>query len=366
MRVASDLFGQIAEASRTVRLIVDVFYDDEPVFADLPVADWSLSWDLESELKSTGALTAAYTSTAGESLSPKGFLDVLAPYGQQVNVLVEVSAGPFSDTLQLGRYRINQAPEAADSFFQFLGKTLTAGSLVKVTVDDLLSSVKRDGFHWPEPPVMVDSTWDEIQRITDLPVNPSLADLPTPAGVIYQPKEGGRLEAVQQLASYLGGVGVTNSFGEVTAVPFDFGNPVATLSMGAEGKVLSASTSVDSDSFYNVVVGTYQEDDGTPIYCLAAATGVLNPEGPFGEYTYYDSSDLPKTQAQGQARANSVLDRLVASQSFRITLSCVADYRLERGDVVTFKSMTGEIVGRIISIKFTADGLMEVTLDVRP
>jgi hypothetical protein len=185
--------------------------------------------------------------------------------------------------------------------------------------------------------------------------------------MIYQPKEGGRLEALQVLLSYLGGVGVTNSFGEVTAVPFDYGDPVLTLSMGTEGKVISASTSVDSDGFYNVVVGDYQEKDGTPIFVEPArATGTLDPDGPFGEFTYYDKLDSVQTLAAAQARVQSVLQRLIDSQTFRITLSCLADYRLEHGDVVRFESMTGRSRAGSSRLKFTADGLMEVTLDVRP
>jgi hypothetical protein len=367
VRDASDLFGQIGAGSRSQRLIVDVFYDDEPRYEDLPISDkdWSFSWDLESELKSTGDLTVAYTSLAGESLSPKDFLDVLAPYGQEVNVLIEVTAGPVTEVLQLGRFRINQSPQAADSYFQFLGRNLTAGSMVKVTVDDLLSSVKRDGFHWPEPPNLTDSTWDELQRITGLPVAPSVPDKPTPSGLIYQPKEGGRLEAVQMLASWLGGVAVTNSFGELTVIPFEFGDPVAELFIGDQGNVLSATTSVDSDGLYNTVVGTYQEDDGTPIYVTETAKGVLAPDGPFREYTYYDQTDTVKTRTQAEARVKSVLDQLQRNQTYRVTLSCIADYRLEFGDVVRFTSPTGSIVGRILTWKPTADGLMEITLDVQ-
>jgi hypothetical protein len=368
VRPASDVFGQLTAGSRSQRLVVDVFYDDEPVFQNLPISDWSLTWDLESELKGTGTLEVAYTSEAGESLSPREFLDVLAPYGQEINVLMEVSAGPqFAETIQLGRYRINQAPSAADSFFRFQGRTLSAGSVVQIEVDDLLSSVKRRGFHWPEPPQFTASTWDEVQRITDLPVNPNLPDLPTPSGLIYQPKEGGRLQGMQQLISYLGGIGVTNSFGEVTAIPYGLTGPVATLAMGQEGRVISASTSVDSDSLYNVVVGDYQEKDGTPLFVdPVAATGALSPDGPFGEYTYYDSNENVHTVGQAQARMQSILDRLIEAHTFRIVLSCIADYRLEQGDIVTFQSLTGYIVGRIIALKFTADGLMEVTLDVRP
>jgi hypothetical protein len=355
------------EGTRSVRLIVDVFYDDEPTFTDLPVSDWGLSWDLESELKSTGDLTVAYTSTAGESLSPSGFLDTIAPYGQQVNILIEASAGSsFTDTLQIGRYRINQAPEAADSYFQFLGKTMSSGSLVKLTIDDLLSSVKRAGFHWPEPPILTDTTWGELQRLTGLPVNPSLDDAPTPAGLIYQNNEGGRLAAVQALTSALGGIGMTNSFGEFTAVPYDYGDPVATLAMGENGRVISATNGLDSDGMYNLVVGSYQGEDGTPYYATAALPGVLSPEGVFGEYTYYDTSSAVTTQDAANARVQTVLDQLVQANSYRITLSCVADYRLEVGDVVTFMSLTGQITGRLLSVKFTSDGLMEVVLNVRP
>jgi hypothetical protein len=160
-----------------------VFYNDEPVFTDLPVSDWSLSWDLESEIKSTGNLTAAYTSDGGGVAVPARVPRCPRP----VRAASErprrgVRGSVFTETLQLGRFRINQSAGAVDSYFQFLGKTLTAGSLVKL--HHRRSAVVRETRRVPlaRTAQMTDSTWDEVQRITALPVNPNLTDAPTPPG----------------------------------------------------------------------------------------------------------------------------------------------------------------------------------------
>jgi hypothetical protein len=359
--------ADVLAGSFQTRLIVDVFYDDEPLFRDLPVTDYSLAWDLESELKSSGSLAVHYSGTAADSLTPREFTDVLAPFGQQVNVLMEVRLGDvYTGTLQLGRYRIAQTPEASDSFMRLRGQTLVQGSTVKITIDDLLSTVKRWGFRWPAPPIHADSTWDELQRISGLPIDANLDDRPTPAGLIYEPSGGGRLKAVQQLASYLGGTGYTTPYGELSAIPFTAGPVVNRLTMGREGRILDWPTSMDSDDIFNAVVGTYQADDGTPIYSIAQqATGALAVGGPFGENTYYDQSDTVATQAQADARTAKLLGQLLSNQTYRVTVVCLLDPRIEFGDVIELVSPFATVTGRVVAYSFGTDGTMQVTLDVR-
>jgi hypothetical protein len=365
-----------------VRIHVDVFYDDERTLEDLPVTDWDFKWDAESATKSIGSLTVQWQGGRGESLSPRQFLDKVAPFGQQVAVLAEIGYGTtYSETVLLGRFRINQAPQAVDDWFGFNGRPYVSGSTVQLTVGDLLSAVGRRGFRWPGVPRFTGSTWDEIQFISGLPIDSDpLPDKPTPADFVYQPTQSGRLDAIQQLMSWLGGVAVTNSFGELTAIPFapDLTTTLA-LTMSTRGTVLQVQTGLDATYLSNEVVGTYQDDDGTPIYAWAyVGTGPLAIGGPFGSVTAYDSDQTVTTQDAANARVRRVLQQLLLAQTNRVTVSCLFDPRAEIGDVAT---LTGPqavkadgtlsdplwtIAGRIVSLEWSSSsrGLMTVVLDV--
>jgi hypothetical protein len=364
VRESNPTLDAILSGPFQTRLIVDALLDEDVTFPDLPVTGWELTGDIERDLPTAADLTVTYNGKDGTGLSPRGFLDVLAPYGQQVNVVLECSLRQFSETVQIGRFRIDSVPESSDSYFQFAGKTLVAGSQVKVGAVDLLLGAKKDGFRWPEPPART-SAWDELQRLTGLPVAPSLDDRPPPAGLIYQPKDGGRLEAVQQLSSWLGGVGVVNSFGEFTVVPFEPGDVVLEL---GRGKVVTPPQAISTDGLTNWIVGTYQADDGTPIYAEDwVRTGPLRADGPLGRWiTQAESDDSIKTQAAADARVKQLLQRSLATQTYRVELSCRLNPLIENGDVVKVTTIDGRsIIGRTVNWKIAkGTALMNLTLDV--
>jgi hypothetical protein len=365
VRETTDTLDAILSGPFQARVIVDALLDEDVTFPDLPVSDWELTGDIERDLPTAADLTVTYSGKDGTGLSPRGFLDVLAPYGQQVNVLLECSLRQYSETVQIGRFRIDSVPESSDSYFQFAGKTLVAGSQVQVGAVDLLLGVQKNGFRWPAPPAIPASSWAELQRLTGLPVSPSLDDRATPAGLIYQPKTGGRLEAVQQLSSWLGGVGVVNSFGEFTVVPFEPGDVVLEL---GRGKVVTPPQAISTDGLTNWVVGTYQEDDGTPIYAEDwVRTGPLRADGPLGPWiTQAESDDSIKTQSAADARVTQLLQRSLATQTYRVEVSCRLNPLVENGDVVKVNTIDGRsIIGRTVNWKITrGKALMNLTLDV--
>jgi hypothetical protein len=365
VRETNETLDAILSGPFQADIVVDALLDEDVTFANLPVSDWDLTGDFERDLPTAADLTVTYNGKDGTGLSPRGFLDVLAPYGQQVNVLLKCSLRGVSETVQIGRYRIDSVPESSDSYFQFAKKVLVAGSTVKVGAVDLLLGTKKNGFRWPAPPAIAGSTWAELQRLTGLPVSPSLPDRPTPTGLIYQPKDGGRLEAVQQLSSWLGGVGVVNSLGEFTIVPFDPGPVVLEL---GRGKVVTPPQAISTDGFTNWIVGEYQEEDGTPIYAEDwVRSGPLRVDGPMGPWiTKAESDDTIETQDAADARVAQLLKRSLATQTYRVVVSCRLNPLIENGDVVKVTTIDGRsIVGRTVNWKLTkGTALMTLTLDV--
>jgi hypothetical protein len=378
MRDTTATLGEVLKSSFGARLIADVFYDDERTLKGLDVGAYTLQWDIEGEIKGNGYLDVVYQGGTGDSLTPREFTDRLAPFGQEVNLLMEITAGTFSETVMLGRYRIVAAPTASDRYAKFMGRQVVTGTTLRVNIADLLVGVQREGLRWPSPPLR-STTYAEMQRLSGLPILESVPDAPIPTGVIYEPKDGGRLEAVQMLASWLGGTAVVTALGELTVVPFEPGDVVNTISMGEDGRILDVQTGMDSEGVYNEVVGTYQSDDGTPFYSVASInSGPLAVSGPYGRYTFNDTAQGVQTQGQANIRARQQLDRLISGQSYRITVTCVLDPRVEVGDMVTLNGPlefdqddpTDEgtpaftDTGRVLSCGFGTDNTMTITLDV--
>jgi hypothetical protein len=166
----------------------------------------------------------------------------------------------------------------------------------------------------------------------------------------------------------------------LTAIPFTPDRTTTLpLTMGTRGTVMQVQTGLDSTYLSNEVVGTYQDNDGTPIYAWAyVGTGPLAIDGPFGAVTAYDTDQTVTTQDAANARVRQVLLQLLLAQTNRVTVTCLFDPRAEVGDVST---LTGPqavkpdgtlsdplwtIAGRIVSIQWasTSRGLMTVVLDI--
>lgn len=367
MRVASANLTEVLKGSFSTRLIVDSFYGAERTKTDLPPLSWELRWDSQARIKSSGSLTVVYTPEVSESLSPSSLTDPLAPFGQEVNLLLEVSAGEFKETVQLGRYRIVAVPDARDSYADHSGQTITVGSVVEMTLQDRLVSVERAGFRSEQSPPSLASCWAEIQRLTGMQVLRSVADAVIPASVVYEATQGGRLKAVEALADVLGGVPYATPDGAVSILPDEWGDVVAELVLGAEGTILDVAHSMESDGVYNEVVGNFEDADRNPIYAVAAITnGPLAITGPYGAYTRYYSSSFVKTQAAAQSAVDAILTQVSSVQTYRVPVQCIVNPLVEDGDVVSVERPVGDpLVGRIVSHAFGASNMMSLVLEVR-
>jgi hypothetical protein len=366
MRVASENLSEVLRGSFSTRLIVDASYGADRRAMDLPAVAWDLDWDSEAEIPGDGSLTIIYTPEVAESLTPTQFTDILAPFGQELNLRLEVSAGEFWETVQLGHYRIIAVPDARDTHMDHLGETIVVGSSVTVTVRDRLEGVRRSGFHSEQSPPSLDSCWAEIQRLTGMQVLRSVDDKPIPASTVYLAEQGGRLKAVQALAGVLGGVAYVTPDGALSVMPDAPGDVVAELVLGDEGTILDVAHSMESEGVYNEVVGNFESEDREPIFSVAAVTdGPLAVDGPYGRYTRYYSSPFVKTQAAADSAVAAILSQVSSSQTYRVPVKCVLDPRIEDGDVVSVQRPGGRLlIGRVVSHSFGSSPVMDLELDV--
>lgn len=370
MRPGSDQLAEVLTGSFSVRLIADVFYGAERVYKDLPIAsNWSLKWDVEARIKASGTLLVEYSSEVADSLTPVEFTDLLAPFGTELNLLLEVSAGTFSETLTLGRYVLTKVPNARDENMRVLGRTLTTGSLVELELQDSLVRLQRRGFDGESQPPTGATRWEEIGRLSGFQLTRNTGDATVPAGVLYEPKQGGRLEAIQDHAAALGGRPYMSPDNTLTIASYDIGDePVLTLRIGERGTVIDAKYSMDSEDVFNEVIGTYDvtiAGQRTTLTSVARVeTGRLVPSDLFWN-TYYHQSSAPQSQYEADLETKSILDAKLSSLSYRVPVTCILDPRITFVDVVAVELPTRTIHGRVMNYSFGTDGLMQLEIEVK-
>ena len=366
MRRHSEQLLEALNGSFTRRLFVNVFHGSDRVAEELAFESWSLEGDLGSAVAVSGSGVVVYPSESGESVAPVGTRGVLSPFRARVELVMEVSAGRFVERVSLGLFRVVSVPESRDYTAVVNGLEVVVASRVKISFLSLAEDVRRRGFRFPEVPPQSESCYRELRRITGMPVMETVPDRPITGNPVWEAKQGGRLEAVQQLADQLGGVAVVNSDGAWEVVPDEAGAPVGELALGARGTVVDVGSEIDTDSVYNVVVGQFEDEDRNPIYAVAEVrSGDLRPDSLYLETTRYYSSDFVKTQAQADSAVQSILALSTGAQLYDVPVQCHVNPLFELGDVVELTGWVRPVVGRVVKFSMSDSALMNVTLEVR-
>lgn len=368
-RPVSADYAEAATGSFGYRLIADVFYGPERVYPNLPISNnWQLKWDLEAAVKSAGTVLVQYSGDLADSLTPYEFSDLLAPFGAELNLLLEVSVGSaFSETVLLGRMRISEVPNARDENMRVLNTTLTSGSLVELTLADPLLKLERWGFPVESQPES-SSAWNEMARISGMQLTRNLSDASIPNGLLYEPKKGGRLEAVQTLAGYLGGRAYTTPDNTLSVMPYDWTpEPDLELKLGDRGTIIDAQHSMTSEDVINELIGVFESTDTSrePLYKYSSVKeGRLAVAGAYGHNTGYFQATGSFTDASAQAANDAELQRRLNSNTYRVPVTALLDARVMFGDVVSVERPTRTTVGRVMNNSLSGSGLMQAELEV--
>lgn len=363
MRQHSAQLVDVLSGSFSRRLFVNVFHGTDRVKADVPFTSWSFEGSKSSAVKYSGSGTVVYESVAGESLVPTGTTGVLSPFRARLELVMEISAGGFLERVPLGMFRVVDVRNARDITAVVNGAEVVVASEVTVEFRSLDEDVRRWGFRYPEQPPSAGSCFDEIRRITGMPVEETVADKPITGSPIWEAKQDGRLEAVQSLADTLGGVAVVNSVGAWEILPDTVGDPVGSIRLGERGTVLDVSDEIETDTVYNEVVGTFEDEDRNPIYAIAQVTvGDLAVDGNYRPNTRYYSSDKVRTQHQANVAVQSVLDLSIGSQSYDVLIQCHINPLVELGDVLTLEGWSRPLTGELVKFSMGEGAYMNVTL----
>jgi hypothetical protein len=345
----------ILESSRSARYVVSSFYGPELTLADLKVdpSNSSLTFDATSDKQGTGTL---YVVSQGKSLRPRFQTDPLAAYGQEVSISYVVGN---SVNIALGRFRITDVPSATETY-RFASSNVS-GSIVELTLADRFDLLVNDSFLAVTSPQST-SAWDEIQRISPVPVVRSLDDAVVPSTLVYQNK----LDAVKKLMALMGGEPAMTREGALTArlsTSWALGlAPVTTIT-----GVIQRDDGM-SNNLFNCIVVTNSSDSS--IVGVAQIDDPSNPlcvTGPLGRRVKTIQDPLATTQEAAQATAATYLAQYSTQQTQTVKVTCLPRWDVELGDFIeivdpnTHESLFGTVVNMQCNIDPTAAMSLQIT-----
>lgn len=366
MRQGSAELVDILSGSFERELTVNVFTGADRVLVGERFESWQLESDLGGKVCSSGQGVIVHPSENGESLAPVGTRGVLSAFRARVEPVMTVTAGGFSESVSLGLFRVTGNPSSVDTTAVYDGRELVVASTVGVKFMSLDEDVNRWGFRFPDQSGAGASAFEEIRRLSGMPVEQTVPDVALPSTKVWEAKQGGRLDAILDLGRILGGSAVVNSRGAWVIIPDAIGEQVASLRLGEFGTVLDVADEIDTDTVYNEVVGTFEDADGNPLHAVAAVeTGDLAISGAYRPNTRYYASDLVKTQAQADAAVQSVLALSVGSQQYDVQIQCHVNPLVEVGDVVKLEGWKRPLIGLLRKVSLSDSAYMNVTMRVQ-
>jgi hypothetical protein len=348
------------EQSHEAGYEVSAFYGAEQTLPAVPVTfDGSLSFSASAEIQGGGTVHLA--RDGGESLVPAKRTDPLAPYGQELQISRTVTKGGQTWRIPLGRFRISRVPSAREYFRRYPTLALRVGWSAQLELKDRFDLIQADDFLATTAPRAGATVWDEIRRLSPIPIVESLQDAPLPAGVVYE----GRSDALVMLMAHLGGVPHMTRQGALTARRSDAWltetEPVTTIA-----GTIEVDDSLANDLYNSVAVTTNQDPTILAISEITNPADPLAVSSPLGRRTYTHQDPLAKTQAQAQATADRLLARLSTQQSRVAKVTCLPRPDVELGDYVRVLDPSNgkEIDGEVSEMSFSMNPTEPMTLSL--
>lgn len=364
----TDELGGITADGFTRFLLVDILHGTDLKESDVYVESWSLDNDLGNDPKTTGTVRIVHESVHGESWMPTGARDLLSPFRATLQLTEVIQAGAEEHRVPLGLFDVTDVPYAEDVTAEYGARwdgsawvytnvtEVVTASIVELDVRSLDGRVLDASFRSPRRSAT--GALEEWRAIGLLPVTTDASEVTVPEAM-WPAENGSRLDAVQTMARALGGVPVVDSDGQWTLI--DENTPTVALVLGESGTVVDVSSQLTLDGFANVVIGSYETEDGEPLSAQWIADGDLSPEQMGKEFVAYDKSDTVRTQAEAVA-AVAAKGALCTSQEVDYDVTCVYDPLLEIGDQVT---VTGGISGVAVKVSVSDAATMSVVVRSR-
>jgi hypothetical protein len=322
------------------------FYGGAVTVPVLHVASGSVGFKADGEVQGSGSCTIV--GQGPTSLVPRIKTDPLAVYGQELSIRRTILIGGTEYELPLGRFRITEVTGSSE---HFRDGHVTDWS-VDLRLDDRFEQIKADDFLAVEAPQPGADTWDEIRRLSPIPVQESLPAASVPAGTVYD----SRLEALTILCDRMGGLPHLTREGVLTARLKDAWLTASTPVFDIQG-VIDWHDGMKND-FYNQVQAKSSSQNE-----LVAYRQITDPANPLavsraGGRTYRYSAPTLDSQAAVNAAAETVLRRVSTKRSRPVTVTAGPEaLLLELGDYgkVTDTRTGRWAVGEVFSLDVDLD-----------
>jgi len=364
LTVSDEMVAAFSDGSATSGWVGDLIVDGQVVARNLGFTG-ELKADAGALVLTQGSFKLNYDDDLGRSIVPEKLTSWLMPYASFIDMSYRVSIGTiFSEKVLRGRLKVIGVSDPQERKIRVQDRLITIGSSVQIEVADAFYTTDQEDFEAPSGPTDMSSVWDELGRLTLLPLSRSMPDAAITRAILYKEK---RLDAVQELASLLAGRPYITPMGEVSLAPMAWGSPVATLTMGPSGRIARASADdLTATGIYNkVIVRSWTDGQATILASAVIDSGPLRWGGGHGRVPYFLSSEFVTTQAQAQEWADRTLPLVSVMKAVLYTIQSLADPRLEIWDVVEFEKDGVMHTGRIQKLTLPARGMMTLTVSVR-
>lgn len=342
---------------------------------DVPLTeDGNLDFDMTAQIQGSGRVYASRDSS-GVSYVPKEMDDPLACFGQEIAIDRIVRSGDRQWEIPLGRFPIQDVPDKREYFRRFPSldpanpdndrRTVVAWDL-QATIVDRFDWIRGGDFLQPTSPISGNTTWQEIQRLSPVPIAKNIADQALPASLAYSDS---RFDAIVTLFDNLGAEPAMNRQGALTGRVKDRWLTATVSEFKITGTV--DVTGGMSNAVYNAVRARSSAADSTivGIAQILDAGNALRVGGPFNggiPKTYGYASPLLLTQGAADAAAATILQRVSTRNVQKITVTCLPNPLLDLGDWGTvIDGRTGETyTGEISAMHYSLDPRAAMTFDL--
>lgn len=325
------------------------FYMGAVAAADVRLdASGSIRFDGAADIQAQGTVLALGSSG---SLVPRSPADPLGSYGQELAIWRTLTIGGQTWDIPLGRYPIQRAYDSDEHHEVYGTRSIVTSWKVSLKVFDRFESMRADDFLQVESPLPGNSVYQELRRISSVPVQESLPDRNVPPSTVYD----SRLGAIIALCSILGGTPHLTREGVLRPRLKDGWLTSTTAVFDITG-VIEWADDMSNDFINQVQV---RSSSNNSLVAFRSITDASNPRSVAraGGRTYKAASPIYETQEAVDAAATTMLARLSAGRSRLISVVCGPEaVLLELGDVGwirdprTGRAALGEVAGMEIPL----------------
>ncbi len=280
------------------------------------------------------------------SLAPRRPDDILAPYGQTVDVRLSLGVAGSVSEIPIGEFVIMDAvPSGGRAHYR--GQFVPSGGTVALQLGDLLQQVVDAEIVGLVQPLTSGTVASELQRICGKLVPVDVSGVPdvsmSTRGVVYAES---RIEAAQSLAALTGWTLGMGREGALTLWDPETSTPIWDVTTTA-GTWVGSEMDLSRDDIYNIVIATGDtaDDGSSPCGMAKETTGPFRFDGPLGPRVYRMSSPLLKSNNQANLAAETRLLNLAAKRRTTFTATTIFNPAV---DVLDVHSVTLDPLGLVV------------------